>query len=92
MQKKLAVETGNEAIMDCTHLLPNTEPMDYLAVDMPITFSPTVSRIMVPVTIINDLVDEEQEEFVAELELITVTNVTVAPREATVFIDDDDGE
>ena len=66
--------------------------MDYEEVDTLLTFSPTVSTISVPVTIINDLVDEPQEEFEAELELITVTNVTVAPAVATVLIEDDDGE
>ena len=67
--------------------------MDYEEVDTLLTFSPTVSIISVPVTIINDLVDElQEEEFEAELELITVTNVTVAPAIATVIIEDDDRE
>ena len=60
--------------------------MDYLEVDTLLTFGPTVSTILVPVTIINDLVDEPREEFEAELELITVSNVAIAPSIATVII------
>ena len=66
--------------------------MDYLEVDTLLTFGPTVSTISVPITIINDLVDEPQQEFEADLELITVSNVVIAPSIATVIIEDDDGE
>ena len=66
--------------------------MDYEEVDTLLTFNPTVSTILVPVTIINDLVDEPEEEFEAELELITVTIMRAAPDMATVLIDDDDRE
>ena len=67
--------------------------MDYLEVDTLLTFSPTVSVISVPVIINNDLVDEPQEEFEAELEVIAAPFVVVAlPDLATVIIEDDDGE
>ena len=66
--------------------------MDYLPVDRLLTFSPSVSAINVSVTIIDDSVDELPETFFADLELITVTNVTIDPERATVTIEDNDGE
>ncbi len=58
---------------------------------MDLTFSASVSRIDFNVSIINDPVTENREEFLARLQSVTPGNfATVGPDRAEVVIVDDD--
>ena len=67
-------------------------PEDYLAIDTTLTFGPGVTTIDIDVVIINDNADEENmEDFLSILQLITVRdNVDINPDQTTIIIVDDD--
>ena len=67
---------------------------DYEALNMTLTFSPDMLRIIVTVDIVDDQVDEEQEYLLAGLELEPVDGepaIQIQPDEATILIEDNDG-
>ena len=68
-------------------------PSDYTSVDMILTFSPTNNRIIVPVPLVDDDIDEENETFSAHLELNQSNNdlILISPKYASLLIVDDDG-
>ena len=68
---------------------------DYESVNMTITFDPDNTRILVPVPVLEDDIDEEDEDILARLGLEPGggdQNVQISPDEATLVINDDDGE
>ena len=71
-------------------------PEDYEPVNMTLTFDSSSSRLVIPVRIVNDAIDEDDEQLISRLELEPVEgdlpNVQVDPSEATLTIVDDDGE
>ena len=75
----------------CFILVSLADPNDYTSVSQLLTFGPGQTTQNVPVTIVNDNVFEETEQFMASLELVTTgVDVQVIPAEATVNIFDDD--
>ena len=70
-------------------------PGDYEPFNKTLTFGNERSRLVIPVRIINDGVDEEDEQLLSRLQLEPVEggspNVQVQPNEATLIILDDDG-
>lgn len=71
-------------------------PDDYEAVNQTLTFDATNTRTTVPITIVNDEVDENEENFISRLSLEPVVgdppNVQLQPDQATLLIGDDDGQ
>ena len=71
-------------------------PEDYEPVNMTLTFDSSSSRLVIPVRIVNDAIDEDDEQLISRLELEPVEgdlpNVQVDPAQATLTIVDDDGE
>ena len=71
-------------------------PGDYEPINRTLTFDSESSRLVIPVRIINDGVDEEDEQLLSRLQLEPVggdsPNVQVEPSEATLTIVDDDGK
>ena len=63
---------------------------------MTLTFNSASSRLVIPVRIVNDAIDEDDEQLISRLELEPVEgdlpNVQVDPAQATLTIVDDDGE
>ena len=63
---------------------------------MTLTFNSASSRLVIPVRIVNDAIDEDDEQLISRLELEPVegdlANVQVDPAQATLTIVDDDGE
>ena len=63
---------------------------------MTLTFNSASTRLVIPVRIVNDAIDEDDEQLISRLELEPVEgdlpNVQVDPSEATLTIVDDDGE
>ena len=72
--------------------LLSTAPGDYISINITLTFNATTSSLSIPVSIVNDAIDENTEQFLGRLELITVANVLIAPAQASVNIQDDDSE
>ena len=70
-------------------------PGDYEPFNETLTFGSEMTRLVIPVRIVNDGVDEEDEQLVSRLQLEPVEgdtpNVQVQPNEATLIILDDDG-
>ena len=85
-----------------SYILPNvylpltSAPEDYEPVNMTLTFDGASSRLVIPVRIVNDAIDEDDEQLISRLELEPVEgdlpNVQVDPAQATLTIVDDDGE
>ena len=72
-------------------------PDDYEAVNMTLTFDSATSRLVIPVRIVNDAIDEEDEELISRLQLEPVEegslpNVQINPDQTTLIIEDDDGK
>ena len=71
-------------------------PGDYEPFNKTLTFGSERSRHAIPVRIINDGVDEEDEQLLCRLQLEPVDgdspNVQVQPNNATLVILDDDGK
>ena len=71
-------------------------PDDYEPINRTLTFDSERSRVVIPVRIVNDGVDEEDEQLLSRLQLEPVEgdspNVQVQPNEATLIILDDDGK
>lgn len=71
-------------------------PEDYEPINRTLTFDGETSRLVIPVRIVNDGIDEEDEEFLSRLRLEPVEgelpNVQVEPSQATLVIVDDDSE
>ena len=71
-------------------------PDDYEPINTTLTFDSATSRIVVPVRVVNDEIDEEDEELLSRLQLEPVggdsPNVQVQPAQATLIIVDDDGK
>ena len=63
---------------------------------MTLTFDSASSRLVIPVRIVNDAIDEDDEQLISRLELEPVEgdlpNVQVDPAQTTLTIVDDDGE
>ena len=74
----------------------HSAPDDYEPINRTLTFDSERSRLVVPVRIINDGVDEEDEQLLSSLQLEPVEgdsqNVQVLPNQATLTILDDDGK
>ena len=74
----------------------HSAPDDYELINRTLTFDSERSRLVVPVRIINDGVDEEDEQLLSRLQLEPVEgdspNVQVLPNQATLTILDDDGK
>ena len=67
---------------------------DYTSVDQILTFSPTMTAIMVSVPILDDDIDEDDEYLRGRLELDPAggeQNVQIMPDQAQLIIQDDDG-
>ena len=65
---------------------------DFEMVSTFLTFTSTTSSVQVQVPIIDDSVDEYEEDFVANLTLITTdVEVDINPSQAIIVIHDDDG-
>ena len=78
-------------------IAPHAAPDDYQLVNTTLTFSGDTSRIVIPVTVVDDVIDEENEEqLLARLRLEPVEgdlpNVQVDPAQATLIIEDDDSK
>ena len=71
-------------------------PDDYEPINRTLTFDNERSRLVIPVRIVNDGVDEEDEQLLSRLQLEPVEgdlpNVQVEPAEATLIIVDDDSK
>ena len=71
-------------------------PEDYEPLNRTLTFSSTITRLMIPVRIVNDDIDEENEQLVSRLQLEPVggdlPNVQVDPAQATLIVVDDDSK
>ena len=72
-------------------------PDDYEAVNRTLTFDSATTRLVIPVRIINDAIDEEDEELISRLQLEPVEegslpNVQVDPDQTTLIIEDDDSK
>ena len=69
---------------------------DYESVNQTLTFDPSNTRIPIQVPIVEDQIDEEDETILGSLALEPGTddaqNVQIEPSEATLTINDDDGE
>ena len=76
-------------------ILPSA-PEDYEPLNRTLTFSSTITRLMIPLRIVNDEIDEENEQLVSRLQLEPVggdlPNVQVDPAQATLIIVDDDSK
>lgn len=67
--------------------------MDYQSFNVNLTFSGTTSRIDFNVSLQDDSVTENREEFLARLIAVTTgTSAQVSPQMAEVFIVDDDSK
>ena len=73
----------------------HSAPDDYEPINRTLTFDSERSRIVIPVRIVNDGVDEEDEQLLSRLQLEPLEggspNVQVQPNEASLIILDDDG-
>jgi len=68
-------------------------PEDYQPTTVQLTFSSTVTRLDVNVTLVDDDITEVVEEFQATLqEAVTSTSVFVSPSVAKAIIEDDDSK
>ena len=68
---------------------------DYESVNITITFDPDNTRILVPVPVLEDDIDEEDEDILARLGLEPGggnQNIQISPDEATLVIVDDDSK
>ena len=68
---------------------------DYQGVNMPLTFSPDTTTVVISVPLLSDDIAEEDEDIIARLELEPeddLQNVQINPEEAKLLIIDDDGE
>ncbi len=70
----------------------HTDGSDYTAVTRTLTFTSTITSIPVPVRIMDDMVYEDLEIFVATLSEVSLDRITVTPGAAIVNIADEDGE
>ena len=89
----------NASYMTCLSALPllHAAPGDYEPINRTLTFNGETSRIVIPVRVVNDDIDEEDTEMlVATLRLEPVEgdspNVQVVPDQATLLIQDDDSK
>ena len=72
----------------------STAPDDYIGIqNQPLTFRAQLPPMSVPVTILNDLLDEEDNETFHTLLVLVTDNprVQIDPSLAEVLIQDDDG-
>ena len=78
------------------NIICHSAPDDYEPINRTLTFDSERSSLVVPVRIINDGVDEENEQLLSRLQLEPVEgdspNVQVLPNQATLTILDDDGK
>ena len=78
------------------NIISHSAPDDYEPINRTLTFDSERSSLVVPVRIINDGVDEENEQLLSRLQLEPVEgdspNVQVLPNQATLTILDDDGK
>ena len=86
----------SEIHLPCTHLylVSTVQTMDYGAIDVTLEFSACGTRKCVNVSIVSDLVDEEDEIFTYHLRRKPNLDVRIdlEPIDGTVEIVDDDGE
>jgi hypothetical protein len=82
--------TGNVLVRFRTGDGSAVAPDDYTSVDTVLTFSPTTTRIQVPITIIADILDEPAENLIADLTLVSsdADNVDLNPETTEVVITD----
>ena len=77
------------------NIICHSAPDDYEPINRTLTFDSEKSSLVVPVRIINDGVNEENEQLLSRLQLESVEgdspNVQVLPNQATLTILDDDG-
>ena len=78
------------------NIISHSAPDDYEPINRTLMFDSERSSLVVPVRIINDGVDEENEQLLSRLQLEPVEgdspNVQVLPNQATLTILDDDGK
>ena len=71
-------------------------PDDYEPINTTLTFDSDTVRIVIPVRIVNDEIDEEDEQLLSRLQLEPVEgdlpNIQVDPSQATLTIEDDDSK
>ena len=76
-------------------ILPSA-PEDYEPLNRTLTFNSMITRRMIPVKIVNDEIDEEDEQLFSRLQLEPVggdlPNVQVDPAQAILIIVDDDSK
>ena len=76
-------------------ILPSA-PEDYQPLNRTLTFNSTITRLTIPVRIVNDEIDEEDEQLISRLQLEPVEgdlpNVQVDPAQAILIIVDDDSK
>ena len=68
---------------------------DYSSLNQTLTFSPDTTTQVISVPLLDDSIDEEDETFLASLELDSSSddqNIQIQPDEATLLILDDDGK
>ena len=77
-------------------MILRSAPEDYEPLNRTLAFSSTITRLMIPLRIVNDEIDEENEQLVSRLQLEPVggdlPNVQVDPAQATLIIVDDDSK
>ena len=68
--------------------------MDYVSLDGLLMFGSCEREACITITIVNDLVDEEEELFHVDLERTPGLDmrISLAPIEAEIIIEDDDSE
>ena len=71
-------------------------PDDYEPINTTLTFDSDTVRIVIPVRIVNDEIDEEDEQLLSRLQLEPVEgdlpNIQVDPSQASLTIEDDDSK
>ena len=76
-------------------ILPSA-PEDYQPLNRTLTFNSSITRLTIPVRIVNDEIDEEDEQLISRLQLEPVEgdlpNVQVDPAQAILIIVDDDSK
>ena len=72
-------------------LSSHAAPSDYISESIDVTFVPDEAVRMVQVRIVNDVIDEPQEMFLARLMPVS-SGVEIGQGEADVVINDDDSE
>ena len=67
---------------------------DYESINTTITFNSSISTRVIPVSVLEDQIDEDQENLLARLRLEPANgglNVLIRPGQASLFIEDNDG-